>query len=74
MMIYKIDHDIPLPGRSKYPWRDMELGDSIFIQHEGTGGRAANAASKYAKRTGRTITTRSVHEAGVTGVRIWRIS
>ena len=70
----KIDKNIPIPpnnsqgGRpSKYPWRDMAVGDSFRVE-----GKTCNAvtgmASSAGKRLGMKFTVRT--EDG--GHRIWR--
>lgn len=78
----RIDRDIPIPesrthgGRrgasggatGKYPWAEMEVGDSFLVknvrqQHMGQLASAAGA------RLGRKFSTRTVEN----GVRVWRI-
>lgn len=68
-MKYKIEKKVPLPeatgGRkSKYPWSEMEVGDSIFFQHD----RARTAAIAWSKRHNVEFTTRKEKK----GYRIWR--
>lgn len=78
--MYKIEKDIPAPserkynnggGRQKYPFVDMQIGDSVFIPgatgHEHNACRAARAAASRKKMK---ITTHFVDG----GARIWRIS
>jgi len=72
----KIEKGVPLPasgaGRpSKYPWGDMEVGDSFFAEAkpESMHTQAAFAGRKY----GRRFTTRKRTENGVAGVRVWRV-
>lgn len=73
---FKIDKGIPLPppakgGRNgKYPWREMEVGDSFFMP-----GAARSGAPQYlaGQRTGFRFSSRGVIENGVKGRRIWRI-
>ncbi len=70
----KIDKGVPLPepmfgGRtSKYPWRQMEVGDSFFV----LGGARNNlnlAASANKHHAPKRFAARSVEG----GVRVWRI-
>ena len=79
---FKIEKGVPLPGvngkRSRYPWKDMSPGESVFLP-----GRRISAA---APGDGPIITTghpgrsvpgtkwamRTVTENGVSGVRVWR--
>lgn len=71
--MYAVDKNIPIPadrrgkGRAKYPWRDMQVGDSFLVP------KAINAISGTtscaAKRLGFRFTLRTVEG----GTRIWRI-
>jgi hypothetical protein len=71
----KIDRDIPIPervnGRKIYPFDEMEVGDSFFVEAK-DAQRARNAVFQWKKRRGREITVRSITEGGVRGLRIWR--
>jgi hypothetical protein len=66
----KIEKGVPMPGlgvgRSrKYPWREMEVGDSFVIQ------KSAYAQAQLAsKRTGFKFSVRKVDGA----YRVWRIA
>jgi len=71
-MQFKIDSHIPLPtGKAtKWPFVNLEVGDSVYIEGEDLNGRAIRAA--------RMVTFRSKGEKVFvgrlenTGVRIWR--
>ena len=81
----KIEKNIPIPSReygrngspkTKYPFREMEIGDSFYVSAIGKGETQAisrnilNSASSYNKKHKRKkFTTRIV--AG--GIRCWRI-
>ena len=68
-----IDNDVPMPdsmnsGRRKYPWRDMQIGESFF----GTGmdiHSLTKSRSDAERRTGYKFTCRTVDG----GVRVWRV-
>lgn len=71
----QIEKGIPMPvllrngGAAKYPWRQMEIGDSFFV----CGLKAAQlsgTAHNAAKITGFKFAARS--EPG--GVRVWRVA
>ena len=69
----KIDKGVPVPGESrgangKYPFGDMEVGDSFFVDIKQQS--FCSAAAGYAKRHNKKFTTRS--ENG--GTRVWRIA
>ena len=67
--IIKIEKDIQVPHRrkNKYPWLEMEAGDSFFVEADHAEG--ARAATYYAsKKYQRTFTCRKVDG----GIRIWR--
>lgn len=81
----KIEKDIPIPklhkarGKNaykdvgghnrKYPFDEMEIGDSIFVEDQFANGLAGDAAHQYGRKHGVKFTGRSFRE----GVRIWRI-
>ena len=73
-----IDKGIPMPklphphprGRTRYPWREMEIGDSFFVT-----GTPQNLRSGFVYSSilaGIRITTSKVTENGVVGTRVWR--
>lgn len=65
----KIDKGVPIPprraGAHKYPWYDMEIGDSFFTEEE----KVRAAASKIGPRTGHRYATRAEGD----GYRVWRV-
>lgn len=74
-----MDKHIPIPAagnkrghvKDKHGFRTMEIGDSFFtttLQSTLTG-----TSTYYAKLLGTQYTTRKTTEAGVHGVRVWRI-
>lgn len=70
-MTYQIDKNIPIPeinqaNNVKYPWSDMEVGDSFFCWSKSVKA----AASSHKKRTGMCFTVRSEGD----GYRVWRTS
>ena len=74
----KIDKDIPIAAHppktkvSKYPWPDMEVGDSFFLPGIKTAD-FSGAAHSAGLRTGKKFSLRSVTEDGVEGARCWRV-
>jgi hypothetical protein len=70
-MTIKIEKDIPVPshGNSKWPFKDMEIGDS-FAVNESERSPLAGAAYDYGKRNNMKFLTRKVPGAQV---RCWRI-
>jgi len=80
MKIHKIEKNIPIPeGRSriKYPWPDMDVGDSVLIQAEEKEPlhklrrKIWQYPHYYGKKNGKKFKTMLDHEAN--GVRVWRI-
>lgn len=69
----QIDKDIPMPpprGRhTKYPFRDMEVGDSIAVAAE-ERDRIVSAASYFGKRNAAFRFTVRRHNGAY---RLWRI-
>lgn len=71
MSDYKIEEGVPLKSRlgyNKYPFGEMEIGDSFFSNADRT--LVSSAASWYGKRNGRKYSTRK----DGTGFRVWRIA
>lgn len=74
MSAYEIDNDVPVPTtRSKYPFDEMEVGDSFFV----SGGskltlRKMRSASNWA--TKKFPDTKYSVRAVENGVRIWRVA
>lgn len=71
-MSYKIEKNVPLPdgypGRQKYPFDQMEIGDSILVPGP-VGIRVSNAAYQWGKANKRKFRGKMTSE----GMRIWRI-
>lgn len=73
-MSIKIEKGVPIPEKSlmrktKYPFRKMDIGDSIYIECDKDGMKnAVMAAYQCAHRYG----GRYVHQADEKGIRIWR--
>ena len=71
---FKLEHNVPMPLKLgpralKYPWRQMKVGDSVFVAgvKQGTIG----SSLLWAKTTmggGANFATRTVEG----GVRVWR--
>jgi hypothetical protein len=72
----KIDKNVPIPkGRhnAKYPWKELEVGDSFFIP--GKDAKSTSGIKRSAKNSaGIDILTRAVTENGVNGMRVWRFA
>lgn len=70
-MTIQIDKNVPLPDTkqsSTYPFADMEVGDSFFVEGA-TPNKLQNAASHWRKKRNMKFAAR--REAN--GTRIWRI-
>ena len=70
----KIETNVPMPKATrstKYPFRDMNVGESVFFDNEPNGSQSNPAISAHmlSKRNDFKFATRK--ENG--GVRIWRI-
>ena len=70
--VIEITKGLPTPrGRkSKYPFRDMEVGDSFFSPGNSVIGIHGCARRHRPMK----FTCRSVVEDGVAGIRVWRIA
>jgi hypothetical protein len=79
-----IDTNVPLPGgwgvgvprTIKYPFRNMNVGASIFVSGQKDGSRASSAAVSWvrANKNGWKFASRAATEGGVVGRRIWRLA
>ena len=76
---FVIESDIPIPARShfasKYPWANMQVGDSFFIARENRNRRSlavlpGNASKRYSPKR---FIGRSCTRNGVQGLRVWRV-
>jgi hypothetical protein len=65
----KIEKNIPIPI-NKYPWREMELGDSFAVPLDSS---VRNNLANVSKRLGIKLASRTVVENGARVRRIWRI-
>lgn len=70
MATVQIDKGIKIPQRSggpgrKYPWADMEVGDSFFSTAKSIREQSAHAGKVY----GRKFATRKEGN----GIRVWRV-
>ena len=75
-----IEKGIPVPpprhgtsqsnaARTKYPWADMDIGDSFLVRDKSQNAMATTA-SYHAKKLGRNFRAANVEG----GVRVWRVS
>ena len=77
------DKNLAKRGNRKYPWDELEVGDSFFVA---SGHRTVNQRQRqliacsqgwinqFVSRKHVRFTTRIVEEDGVSGVRIWRVA
>ena len=71
----EIEEGIPMPegtsrgGGSKYPWKDMEVGQSFFV----TGTKSAPGTPKHISDEGLKFRGRPDTKDGVEGFRVWRV-
>ncbi len=77
MKIHKIGKDIPSPSKVKYPWHEMEVGDSVLIvpnEGKSLGALQNNATASlwhHRQMTGKKFKTRIMRKEN--GLRVWRI-
>jgi uncharacterized protein (DUF2249 family) len=66
----KIEKGIPLPSKSKYPWDEMEAGDSFFVKEKRERGKLASACHMRNKKfPPQKYIVRNFED----GLRVWRI-
>lgn len=82
-----LEKNVPLPeigrgsnriekqtDRTKYPISEMEVGDSFFVPEKlAVNKTLGNYFTYRAKQIGIRVTTRTVNEQNMRGVRCWRI-
>lgn len=72
--MYTLEKDVSIPsqrnGRARYPFADMEIGDSFVAPAEENKG-VRSAAHSYSKRHGKTFTC---HRQVDGTVRVWRVA
>jgi len=87
---FEIEPNIPIPEkgaggtsqRAKYPWTEMSVGDSFFVDVTDLPGedrwRRVQSVQEYASRAGkkhdRTFSTRRIKsdDGRLLGMRVWR--
>jgi len=66
---FKVERDIPPPpSRSKYPFGEMEVGDSFLVPGIKTSAEISSAVNYRKSRYGENYICRAVDG----GVRVWR--
>jgi len=74
--MFQIDKNVPAPyaqRNRKFPWGEMQPGDSFFVPSRTTrtmGGTLGQARKQYPDWV---LVARTVTEDGVKGVRVWRV-
>lgn len=77
MRAIRVDKHIPLPNRiggsgrpARYPWKNMNVGDSFVFPKEVKRSTAQSLTYKTGKTNGRRFAIRTVAE----GIRCWRLA
>jgi hypothetical protein len=76
----EIEKGVPIPERrgnwTKYPWGNMEVGDSFFVKRSGktTLKLLQNNLSTLSRRVGKSIGVKFKTSQEEKGVRVWRIA
>ena len=74
-MSFVIEKDVPLPQKNvrwKYPFDQLELGDSFFVVNKDTTQMSA-LCKRASKRYGGRFVTSKAEKDDQTGVRVWRL-
>lgn len=68
MISLDVEKDVPVPeARKRYPYREMEVGDSFFVEGGGIQN-VCNQNYRMGKKLGMSFIARKEAE----GVRVWR--
>lgn len=75
MFLYPIDKDVPVPAdRKRYPFSEMQPGESVFIPDARTNGAECAAAHNLAaKRRKKGVSCRFAARNVEGGMMVWRI-
>lgn len=72
---YVIESDIPIPPpagpRHKYPFMELNIGESFFIPNV-KAKQISGTAAQYARRNNVKLLVRTWTKDGVEGARVWR--
>ena len=74
--MFKIDKGISLDDcsnagpRISWPWKDMDVGDSVLFDDDLMGKKAQTNCHVYGKLSGKKFSSRMTNE----GMRIWRVA
>lgn len=74
-MSFTIEKDVPLPEKNvrwKYPFDQMEPGDSFFVANRDTTQMSA-LCKRAARRLEARFVTATATKGEQTGVRVWRL-
>lgn len=68
-MMYKIEKNIPLPEKKQYPFKELEVGESFFVEGN-TLGKMRNAASYHSRMLSPKFFVAAWMD---NGTRVWRV-
>jgi len=74
-MTFVIERDVPLPEKNvrwKYPFDQMEVGDSFFVVNKDTTQMSA-LCKRAGKRLSARFVTAKAEKGTQSGVRVWRM-
>lgn len=70
----KVERKVEIPPRTKglkYPWDELKVGDSFFVDQKVTSNGMYSCAANYNRRAKKPIKI-SVRKEG-NGIRVWRV-
>ena len=71
--MFEIEKNVPMDGagnRISWPWKDMEVGDSVFFDSPEIAKKAQPGCHMYGRQSGKKFATRSSND----GLRVWRVA
>ena len=74
-MSFEIEKNVPLREKNvrwKYPFDEMEVGDSFFVENKDTTQMSA-LCKRAGKRLGARFVTAKARKDNAEGVRVWRM-
>lgn len=80
-MSIEIETGVPIPdsahGNARYPWKQMEVGNSFFIAATEAdlpkAARKLKSSANSQSKNGRKFVSKTVNDQRECGVRVWRI-
>jgi len=71
--MFNIEKSVPMEKKAErisWPWKDMDIGDSVLIENQNLISKAQVSCHVYARQTGKKFSTQTTE----VGLRVWRVA